>query len=110
MLTPGEVTQILSPTHWHNRAPTATLNEFTTQKLTSQQRFTTSSSQRSSCPQTKFPKSPFSPPRHSQFPRFTQSSYWLPSKEKHRNFLRTSKTGKTSQFQSTRLRLLSTRD
>ncbi|KAK2368806.1 hypothetical protein QL285_081975 [Trifolium repens] len=44
MLTPGEVTQILSPTHWHNRAPTTTLNEFTTQKLTSQQRFTTSSS------------------------------------------------------------------
>ncbi|KAK2409463.1 hypothetical protein QL285_044885 [Trifolium repens] len=44
MLTPSEVTQILSPTHWHTRAPTATLNEFTTQKLTSQQRFTTSSS------------------------------------------------------------------
>ncbi|KAK2450707.1 hypothetical protein QL285_009812 [Trifolium repens] len=44
MLTPGEVTRILSPTHWHNRAPTTTLNEFTTQKLTSQQRFTTSSS------------------------------------------------------------------
>ncbi|KAK2388968.1 hypothetical protein QL285_062603 [Trifolium repens] len=33
MLTPGEVTQILSPTHWHTRAPTATLNEFTTQKF-----------------------------------------------------------------------------
>ncbi|KAK2368386.1 hypothetical protein QL285_081583 [Trifolium repens] len=44
MLTPDEATQMLSPTHWHNRAPTATLNEFTTQKLTSQQRFTTSSS------------------------------------------------------------------
>ncbi|KAK2368323.1 hypothetical protein QL285_081525 [Trifolium repens] len=58
MLTPGEVTHILSPIHWHNRAPTATINEFTTQKFTLARRFKHSSSPRILGQHDKFTRSP----------------------------------------------------
>ncbi|KAK2374152.1 hypothetical protein QL285_075132 [Trifolium repens] len=95
MLTPGEVLQILSPTHWHNRASTATLNEFTTRKLTSQQGFTTSSSSKILVSTNKISKvTSFRLRGIAHSISSTRSCEWLPSKKKHRNFLRTSKPAK----------------